>query len=228
MYDSWGKALLDYYKGTLKDQLILHTSFGDPEIVPMQVFFRDEESFTELERYALELCQSPVLDIGAGTGCHSLFLQQKGQRVVALEQSPGACEVMRLSGIRRIIQQDIFRYSGTGYKTALIMMNGLGLAGSLDRLARLLDRVFSWLLPGGQILADSCDVAYLYQDVLMPVNNFYGEQEYCYEYKGQKDKPFPWLYVDIDRLKREAYRVNLKVQVVFEEDDQYLVRISRF
>ena len=228
MNDSWGMALLDHYRGNRQHPLILHTSFGDPETVPVEVFFRDEKSFTELERFALELCRGPVLDIGAGTGCHAHFLQQKGIRVTALESSPGACELMRLLGIHRVIRRDIFHYNGTGYQTALMMMNGLGLAGSLGQLASLLNHVFSGLAPGGQILADSCDVAYLYHDIPFPATNFYGEQQYCYEYKGSMDQPFSWLFVDSERLQQEAARVNLQVQVVFEDGDQYLARITRF
>jgi hypothetical protein len=135
---------------------------------------------------------------------------------------------MRSSGVKQVIQDDIYDFRGTGYQTALMMMNGLGLAGYLDRLPVLLELIFSWLSPGGQILADSCDVAYLYLDEPMPATSFYGEQQYCYEYLGQKDKPFPWLFVDIERLRQEAYSVNLKVQVVFEDDDQYLARITRY
>lgn len=228
MNDCWGRAMLDYYKGKQQDQLILHTSFGDPETVPLEVFFRSPANFSDLEQYAIELCQERVLDIGAGTGCHALALQEMGLSVTALEQSPGACEVMRMTGVQQIVQEDIYSFTGTGFQTALMMMNGLGLAGNLDRLPLLLEHVFSRLTQGGQILADSCDVSYLYYDKPLPLTKFYGEQQYSYEYQGYRDEPFSWLFLDIDRLKKEAAKVFLKVQILFEEQDQYLARITRY
>ncbi|GJM28889.1 MAG: SAM-dependent methyltransferase [Cyclobacteriaceae bacterium] len=226
MADLWGKALLDYYLGVQQDPLILHTSFGEPEEVPMEVFFPGA-GFSRQEMFALNLCKGPVLDIGAGTGRHAGMLQDSGHRVVALEKSPGACEVMRRSGISEVIEQDIYHYDGGGFQTGLMMMNGLGLAGSLDKLPDLLDQVISKLLPGGQILADSCDVHYLYLQEQLPETAYYGEQEYCYEYQGEKDTPFPWLFVDMDRLKYAAKKIGLSVQIVFLEGEQYLARISK-
>lgn len=227
MKDCWGRALLDYYKGKQQDQLILYTSFGDPETVPLEVFFRSPANFSDLEQYAIELCQEPVLDIGAGTGCHALALQEKGLSVTALERSPGACEVMRMTGVQQIVQEDIYNFTGAGFQTALMMMNGLGLAGNLDQLPLLLEHVISRLTPEGQILVDSCDVSYLYYDRPLPLAKFYGEQQYSYEYQGYRDTPFSWLFLDIHRLKQEAAKVFLKVQILYEEEEQYLARITR-
>ena len=75
--DLWGRALLDYHRGKKKEPLILHTSFGEPEEVPLGVFFRQPHEFSDLEQFAMDLCQGPVLDVGAGTGCHSLYLQRE-------------------------------------------------------------------------------------------------------------------------------------------------------
>ncbi len=227
MKDCWGTALLDYYHGKQDCRLTLHTSYGVPETVPIEVFFRSHQDFSDLERYALELCQGPVLDIGAGTGCHALFLQQHGISVTALERSAGACEVMRQIGIQQIIQDDIFNFTAAGFKTGLMMMNGLGLAGTLKRLPSLLEQVMSRLSPGGQILVDSCDVSYLYFGQPLPSTSFFGEQQYSYEYQGYRDPTFSWLFIDAERLQQEAAKVQLEVQVIFEEDDQYLARIVR-
>lgn len=225
--DLWGNALLDYCRGVQGEPLVLHTSFGDPEVVPMDKFIRDTSDFSELELLALDLCKGPVLDIGAGVGCHSRFLQQRGQPVTALEKSPGACKLMRQSGIMDVVEQDIYHFTGSGYQTALMLMNGLGLAGKLDNLSIFLEQVSSRLSPGGQILADSCDVQYLYQDRSLPKEYYYGEQRYCYEYKGVKDVTFPWLFIDMDRLKDEAGKIGFTVQIIFIQGEQYLARIQR-
>ncbi len=227
MKDLWGRALLDYYHGALKDTLILHTSFGEPEEVPVWVFFREQENFEEHELFALDQCEGRVLDIGAGTGCHSLYLQQHGIPVTALEQSSGACEVMRSRGVYKVVEQDLFSFNQDGFDTALILMNGLGLAGTIDNLPAFLKHTMSLLKPGGQILADSCDVRYLYSKQQMPVDFYYGEQRYSYQYDNQRDVEFPWLFVDMDRLQDQVYQIGLTTQIVYQSENQYLARITR-
>jgi SAM-dependent methyltransferase len=224
--DLWGKALLESQKG-IHDPLILHTSFGTPETVEMDIFFRDRTQLSDLEVFALDLCQGNILDIGAGAGCHSSILQEAKQCPTALEISPGACQVMRQRGVKRVIEGDIFDFSENEFQTALMMMNGLGLAGTLNRLADLLEGVFSRLTPNGQILADSSDVKYIFFDQQVSKTPYYGELSYTYEYRGEKDLAFPWLFVDIDRLTKEASKLGLVVQILFEEEDQYLARITR-
>ncbi len=225
--DLWGRALIDYHRGATEEPLILHSSFGEPEAVPVDVFFRSSAVFSDMETYAMELADGSILDVGAGTGCHSLFLQAQGKRVTALEKSPGACSVMRAAGVERVVEGDIHSFQGSGFDTVLLMMNGLGLAGTLDQLAGFLKQVFNSLSAGGQVLADSCDIHYLYSELKLPETPYYGEQQYFYEYKGQRDPSFHWLFVDVISLRKAAAKANLSVQVVYEEQDQYLVRIVR-
>lgn len=227
MKDLWGRALLDYYHGAFNNTLILHTSFGEPEDVPVWVFFREQEHFEEHELLALDQCRGRVLDIGAGTGCHSLYLQEHGVPVTALEQSSGACEVMRSLGVHHVVEQDLFSFNQGIYDTALILMNGLGLAGTLNNLPAFLNHIMSLLKPGGQILADSCDVRYLYSKQQMPKDSYYGEQRYSYQYDDQRDVEFSWLFVDMERLQAEARRIGLTAQIVYQSEAQYLARITR-
>jgi len=225
--DLWGKALWDYHTGVREVPLILHTSFGPPEKVPLDIFFRDRSQLSDLEAYTLDLCQGSVLDIGAGTGCHVSILQEAGYHSTALEMSKGACSVMKDRGIRAIVEADIFNYRGNKYHTALLMMNGLGIAGYLSQLPFFLEKVAKTVEHKGQILADSSDIDYLYEK--KPANDsiYYGELFYTYEYLGERDRTFPWLFVDIDRLKFAAKKVGLQTQILFEEDDQYLARMTR-
>lgn len=227
MGDLWGHALLDYYQGIFENQLILHAPFGEPEVVPLKIFFRNKAMLSDLEVFALDLCRSPIIDIGAGAGCHAYILQESNHPVTALEKSPGACRVMRLRGVRQVVQKDLFSFKNRGFQTALMMMNGLGLAGSLDKLSNLLQWVFTLLTPDGQIIADSSDIRYLYDNQSIPTTRYYGELDYYYEYRGMLGPTFSWLFVDIDRLKLAASKVRLRAQLVFEEEDQYLARITK-
>ena len=225
--DLWGQALWDYHQGDRKHPLILETSYGVLEEVPLEEFYREELTFNKLELFALELCQGTVLDIGAGAGAHSLALQEMGLSVTALESSNGACQVMRSRGVQVVVEADFWHYEGGQFDTLLLLMNGAGIGGSYQRLTEFLELLASWLKPQAQILLDSCDVHYLFQDITEAHPDYYGNLTYCYQYRQQQGTPFPWLFVDFKTLSQEAERQSLNVQMLYQNGEHYLAKLSR-
>ncbi|SEM93490.1 Ubiquinone/menaquinone biosynthesis C-methylase UbiE [bacterium A37T11] len=226
--DVFGEALMDHFLQKPPEKLVLHTSYDEDEEMPITEFFRSSDEMDELEDIALALCDGTVLDVGAGAGTHSLLLQEKGVTVTALEISSLACDVMKRRGVKDVNQADIFSYSGSRYDTLLFLMNGIGLAGSINGFVQLLRHCQILLKPNGQILFDSSDISYLYADGLPKPSGYFGEITYQYEYKGHKGAPFQWLYLDQETLISVAQTEGWVIQVVFEdENDQYLTRLSR-
>ncbi|MEO9477368.1 MAG: methyltransferase domain-containing protein [Cyclobacteriaceae bacterium] len=226
MKDLHGKAILDFYRGNEAATLTLHNSYGEPEEMPVEVFFREEEDFSTLEHLALIECQGKVLDLGAGAGAHALVLQSQGKDVTALENSAGCAEVMRQSGVGKVVQQDFYKHTKK-YDTVLVLMNGLGLAGTLRNLPVFLVKLISLLTPDGQILIDSSDISYLYEDGLEKPTGYYGEVRYRYEYLKENGDWFDWVYVDQETLKTEVSKLDLNMEVLHtDENDQYLARIT--
>jgi SAM-dependent methyltransferase len=223
--DVQGKALYDYWNGKEDISLLLHNNYGEPEEMPVEVFFRNEQSMPELELFALSLCQGKVLDIGAGAGCHALYLQQNGLAVDALEISGLACEIMRKRGVYNILHHDFFAFESQPYDTLLLLMNGIGLAGTLEGLEFFLLRAKGLINPGGQLLFDSSDITYLYEEGF-PKDRYYGEIDYAYEYQKERGRWFKWLYIDPLTLHQLAKKTGWKMQVIYEnKDDQYLARL---
>lgn len=228
MENVFGRALLDYYLNTEPETLMLHNNYGSVEEMPVEVFFRKPVDFPELEFIALSLCEGKVLDIGAGAGSHALYLQSQGHKVHALEQCRSACMIMESRGVEKVRNGDFFTYTGDRYDTLLFMMNGIGIAGNLENVAQLLEHSKSLLNPGGQILFDSSDLAYLYKDGTVPKpEGYYGEVGFQYEYKGKLGTPFGWVYVDQDTMGAIANANGWVMQVLYEDkDDQYLARLE--
>lgn len=225
----FGRALKDYYTGDQPEILFLHNNYGTVEEMPVEIFFREPEDFPELEFIALSLCDGKVLDVGAGAGSHALHLQSQGMEVHALEHSKTACEIMSERGVLNVKNQDFFHYNEETYDTLLFMMNGIGLAGSLENVTQILEHSKTLLNPGGQILFDSSDLSYLYEDgsVIRPVNHYFGEIGFQYEYKGNKGTPFSWVYVDQDTMIALAQASGWVIQILYEDDqDQYLARLE--
>jgi hypothetical protein len=103
----------------------------DEDIMPIETLFRSFAGMPELEQKALKLAQGRTLDVGAGAGCHSLILQEKGIDVTAIDISPLSVETMRERGVMKVLQQDFFTLN-TQFDTILLLMNGIGIVGKAE------------------------------------------------------------------------------------------------
>lgn len=232
--DPLGLALLDYHRGHTSAALNVHSNVADEEPLPAAYFFRSLWEMPELERLALDECRGRVLDLGAGAGCHTLELQNRGFDVKAVDVSAGAVQVMQARGVRTVAQHELFdaALAAEKHDTLLMLMNGLGLVGTLDGLARFLGHARSLLAPGGQILATSSDISYLYEDeegaLVFDLNGpYYGEVEYTLQYGDATGPAFRWLFADGSLLQDYAEEAGYEVEFLGEDDQQqYLVRLT--
>lgn len=233
-HDPMGRAILDYLNRQAKHPLIVSSSLFEDDEMPVSHLFRTEAEMPPLERQALGLCRGRVLDVGAGAGCHSLALQERGFDVTAIDLSPLSVEAMRQRGVHHAVAADFLRDDsfGSGFDTILFLMNGLGIAGTADRLPRLLQRAASLLNPGGFILADSSDLRYVFEDEdghFSPadLDHYYGEVDYQMRYGPVKGPRFDWLYADPDLLTRTAHDCGLSAEVTGRGlHYDYLAKIS--
>lgn len=214
MNDPFGQAIHDYHsKGTAAD-LIVNSNYTEDEQIPTAYLFRTEKEMPKLELTALKLCRGKVLDVGAAAGCHSIFLQKEGFNITALEKSELAVGVMKNRGIKKVICADIYSFSGEKYDTILLLMNGTGIGETIEGLKKLLLHLKSLLTENGQILIDSSDIKYLFEEedgslwIDLANPKYYGEMEYKVAYKKSTTK-FNWLFVDFDSLKKIADELGL-------------------
>jgi len=207
------------------------------EEMPVDVFFRDMEKMPELEWVALQQCRGRILDIGAGAGSHALALQRMGQDITALDISPQAVDIMRARGVKNVVEGDFFQIAGRRvdsrgaglqgkYDTLLLLMNGIGISGTTDGLRGFFAGARTLLKPGGQLLFDSSDVAYLYDGKPPKMEgHYYGEILHQYEYRRQRSDWFPWLFIDYKTLKDIAGQEGWSANLLYEDPwEQYLVR----
>ena len=145
-----GLALLDYYNGDLDAVTILQRDDGYKSELPVKEFFRDAQEFP-LDKTALDLCYGRVLDIGAGSGIHSLFLQERGFEVTAIDISPDVVQVMRNRGIADVRLADIMSLKEGQFDTILMMGNGIGVVENIDGLDQYLKNLSGLLTHGGQV-----------------------------------------------------------------------------
>lgn len=86
MKDLMGRAIWDYYYQENPEDLQTETSISELDDLPVSYLFRNYKEMNALEKKALELASGKVLDVGAGAGSHSLYLQnEKKLEVIALD-----------------------------------------------------------------------------------------------------------------------------------------------
>ena len=226
-HDIYGDFLKDYQAGNHDLEVLLNNNYTIAEDFPVDAFFREDEDLNDIEVFALNLCEGEILDIGAGAGVHSLILQRNNFDVTALEISAGACEVMKQRGIKKIINASVMDYGEKKYDTLLMMMNGIGFCGYVDELKNFLIHAKNLLKPNGQIVFDSSDVSYLYEDEQPETDSYYGEIDYQYEYKGESGEWFSWLYADESLMADLAKEFGYQLQIMFRDDDNaYLGKLT--
>ena len=228
--DIFGLAIQDYLKGERGNIIHVNTNLTENEELPVDYLFRTEEELPEWEKLALQLCKGKVLDVGAGAGCHSKILQNHAIDVLAIDIAPIAVENMLVQGIRAQ-HQDFYTMEGK-FDTLLFLMNGIGMAQTIKNLPKLLEKAKSLLNPQGQILLESSDIIYMFEEedgsFLIDLNaDYYGEMEYEISYKGHIGTPFPWLYVGYELLEDYAHKAGFTSELLFTATGHnYLARLS--
>ena len=229
--DLFGKALLDYQKGNYTENLITSTNISDDDELPLSYLFRSYKAMPKLEQKALRLSKGTILDVGCGAGSHSLYLQIKGFDVKSIDVSPGAVEVAKLRGLLNVELIDILLITSK-YDTILLLMNGTGIFQELSHTKKYLKHLKSLLNPNGQILIDTTDIQYMYEDddggIWQDLHaDYYGELDYFLSYKGEEELPMKWLYLDFKTLNNECESVGLQCELIMEGDYyDYLARLT--
>lgn len=232
MKDLMGRAIWDYYYQENPEDLQTETSISEMDDLPVSYLFRDYQEMNALEKKALDLSFGKVLDVGSGAGSHSLYLQNERKlEVTALDISPKSIEVCKARGVKNAICEDLLQFSEKDFDTILLLMNGTGIFQSLEHIDQYLQKLKSLVAENGQILLDSTDILYMYdQDedggVLVPATGYYGELDYYLHYKGESELPMKWLYLDFDTLENAAIANGFKIQKIEQLEDSYLAQLT--
>lgn len=230
-----GLALKAFFEGETTAQLLLRRDDGLESPIPVSFFFREPADFSALELAALERCRGRILDVGAGSGLHSLVLQARGHEVTALDVSAEAVEIMRRRGVRDVRRGDVFDFRGGPFDTLLLLGHGIGIAGDLAGLGRLLDHARALIRDGARLLVHSLDPArtddpthLAYHEANRQRGRYCGEVRMQLEYGGVAGPYHGWLHVDSRTLGERAEAAGWRSEVVLElANGEYLASLTR-
>ncbi|GEP51709.1 SAM-dependent methyltransferase [Flavobacterium noncentrifugens] len=234
MKDLFGKAILDYQTNNSPEDLITETSISEADDMSVAYLFRSFNDMPATEQKALTLAEGKILDVGCGAGSHSLYLQnERNLDVTAIDISANAIEACRLRGIKNAKAQNVMDLENEKFDTILLMMNGAGMCGKLKNVAKFLQKLKFLLNENGQILLDSSDIIYMFDEDedggkwIPSEHEYYGEVIFNISYKGEAEDAFDWMYIDYNTLQNAAVANGLKSELILEgEHFDYLARLS--
>lgn len=233
MKDLFGKAILDYQTDNSPEDLVTETSISEADEMSVAYLFRTYVAMPKIEQKALKLTKGKVLDVGSGAGSHSLYLQEKGFDVKAIDVSENAVKACELRGLKNVSVANILDLdTESKFDTILLLMNGTGIFETLENCTTYLLKLKSLLSKNGQILIDSSDIIYMFDEdedggKWIPSDGYYGELTFKIQYKEESEESFPWLYLDYNTLQNACLANGLQCELVLEgEHFDYLAKIS--
>lgn len=214
MKDLFGLAILDYQTNNSPEDIITETSISEADPMSVAYLFRNFKDMPEIEQLALSLTKGRVLDVGCGAGSHTLYLQNEKQLdVTAVDISANAITACANRGIKNAIVADVMQLKAEvhgKFDTILLLMNGAGMCGKLKNISPFLTQLKTLLADGGQILLDSSDIIYMFDEDedggkwIPGTQDYYGEVIFHLRYKGMDEIPFDWMYIDYNTLQNAA------------------------
>jgi SAM-dependent methyltransferase len=224
MKDLFGKAILDFQTNTSPENMITSTSISDEDEMEVAYLFRSFAEMPTLEQKALQLTKGRTLEVGCGAGSHGLYLQnERNIDVHSIDISKNAIQACSLRGLKNTQVIDVLNIENEKYDTILLLMNGTGIFETLERTSIYLQKLKSILNPNGQILIDSSDIIYMFDEdedggKWIPSDTYYGELTFTVQYKNETETSFPWLYMGYNTLQNAAIANGLQCQLVLEGD----------
>jgi SAM-dependent methyltransferase len=158
IHDAFGHVLLDFYRGS-DAAMVIERDDGYVDVGCMPLYFSKPAEWHAAERTALRAARGHVLDVGAGAGRVSLYLQSRSLRVTAIDNSPLAAKVCTERGVKHVHVLPASRAAalGRGFGTIVMFGNNLGLLGSYTNGRRMLRMFHRMTTPTGRIIAQTLD-----------------------------------------------------------------------
>ena len=230
--DPMGAAIAEYHRTGRASTLRVFSSQFDEDEIPVDQLFRTYKEMPPIEQKALTLAQGRILDVGAGSGCHALALQELGKEVTAIDISELSVEIMAERGVKDARAVDLYdERMAEKFDTILLLMNGSGIIGNIEGMERFFLRMKQLLASGGCIYMDSSDLKYLFEEedgsyVIDIAGDYYGLVDFQMQYRQVKGESFDWLYIDFDTLSYYAKQYGFSAQIVCEgEHYDYLAKL---
>lgn len=156
--DAFGELLLSCHLGNDTHEIVERDD-GFIEAGDGNRYFTTVEDWPLRLTKAMRHAKGRVLDVGCGAGTHSIYCQEQGCDVLAIDISPAAIQVARRRGLRlgRVMSVSQVDASSGTFDTILMLGGNFGTLENGTRAKRLLRRFHKMTTPDARIIAESRD-----------------------------------------------------------------------
>ncbi len=210
--DAYGHALLDHYEGKRGWAVIIERDDGNIDVdIAIPDYF--SEKWHAPDREALKLVRGRVLDVGAGAGRVSLYLQKKGHDVVAIDNSPSMVKLLKKRGVKdaRLLPFKQIDDRIGAIDSVVMWGNNFGLFGRAKGARAMLRRLKKLTSPGARIIAQTVDIYNTKEPVHLAYHRFNrergrmpGELRIRVRYKTMISPWFDYIMVSPDEMAEIA------------------------
>lgn len=234
-HDAFGLALKDFLAGE-SSVTIIERSDGYIDTDDVGQYFDPPSKWHVLYRKAIARAKGRVLDIGCGAGRHALALQEKGLRVVGIDESRLAVRICRQRGLRdaRALGIDELSAKLGLFDTILMLGNNLGLLGGLPGARRTLKKLSRLTAEDGVIVAETMDphmtrnpLHKRYQRLNRRRGRLPGQISLRVRYKDLATPWFDYLFVSQSELRRILAGSDWRIDDLIRSDGASYVAILR-
>lgn len=212
--DPYGRAIRDHHRGE-RDEPLLERNGDETREHPIERFYFTDFSGDEWFESVLD---GPLLDMGAGTGRHALYFQERFE-TVAIDVSAHLVETMDERGIEGVRRADMFAlreaFGRDRFGSAFAHGTQVGLAGSMEGLRRFLADLAFVTTPEATAVLDAYDpdregaaALFGYRADPMPGLAY---RLYWFEYEGEASEPLLFRLCGPDRFREAAIGTDWRI-----------------
>ena len=205
-------------------------------------YFEGFEDWSDLQKNASEKVEGTVLDIGCGAGKHSLYLQEKGFDVYAMDNSPLAIDICQRQGIKNTILCDVNHFEKFNedikFDSILFWGNNFGLLQNATFFNYFLNLLEKHSHKGTKIFLESMNPHSLGFEEVETVDyikhnlrqkKMGGQMHVRIRYKQYVTPWNDYVFASIEELKKLLKNTNWEIDETFEApaDNQYMAIIKQ-
>ncbi len=197
-------------------------------------YFTQFKGWPKIEKQAIEYVQGRVLDVGAGAGRVSLYLQEKF-KVVAIDNSPLAVKICKKRGVKQVkvlAIEDIDKFKQNSFDTVIMFGNNFSLFGNFKKAKQLLKVFHTITGPHALIIAESNDpyktkdpVHLAYQKSNQEKGKMPGQIRLRLRFKKDIGDWFDYLIVSKKEMKEILKNTGWKVKKFINSDNSCYIAI---
>ncbi len=209
----------DFFFNGISHELKLE--FDDGTVIddyPVSLYV-DLNRFRDIEKRFLGYAKGNVLDIGCGPGRVCTYLSQNGFDVMGIDRSDAMLEICKTRRIN-VAKMDVSLPVGKIFDSIIMYGNGFGMAGTIDNVKSLLERLNNITSRDAIIIAESND-PYLQHDPLiktyqqrnLKLGRYVGQRVWRIISEKSCSEFMPWLQAETGLLEKIAEETGWRIMV---------------